>query len=156
MAVLLLFSTVARGEGVPATAASPAVLNQIAAELRELKREFLEDRIERQEARVSALERELQRAHFDLQSGDDSQRTESQDAMQLDQQLSDPALSPEQRAELEAVRTEVAATAQRERSAQRQRESETAESLHHERARLESLRGALRALSALPPSTSGQ
>jgi len=73
-------------------------------ELRELRRELLADHIERQEAQVEALEREMRQARAEIQMAEEVQRAQNQELIQVDQRLSDPELSPEERSQLESVR----------------------------------------------------
>ena len=123
-------------------------LKSVAAELRELRREVLADRIERQEARVQTLEHELDQARATLRTGEEVQRSQDQEMIQLNQRLSDPALPADERSQLESVRAEATVASQIDRTAYLQGEAQIVEKLRKERNRLDSLRAAARTLSA--------
>ena len=121
-------------------------LKAVAAELRELRKEVLAERTERQEERVRVLEHELDQARAALRSGEEVQRAQNQEMIQLDQRLADPELPADERSQLESVRTE-ATTSQIDGTAYLQKEAQIGEKLRQERIRLNSLRAAARALS---------
>jgi hypothetical protein len=122
-------------------------LQFIATELRDLRRELLEDRLERQLARVRALEVELNQARIERSDGVEVQRAQAQELLNLEQQLADPALAAEERTALLALRTEVTARDGADRADFAQKEKQIAERLQSEQTRLESLRAMARALA---------
>lgn len=130
---------------VPDTA---AWLRFMAEELRELRRELLDDRIEKQVARVRALERELQQARMEHQDGDAVQRAQDQEMIQVDQRLADAGLPAEERAELEAARATATSSDQSYRDSMTHKITEISEALRREQLRLESLRANAQWLAA--------
>src|SRR5262245_32045981 len=86
-----------------------AWLQSVTAELRELRRELMADRIERQEERVRRLESAYHQTSSELQTNEEVQRAQAQEIAQLDRSLTDPNLPPEERSELEATRVAAAA-----------------------------------------------
>lgn len=124
-----------------------AWLKFVASELRELRREVLDDRLERQEVRVRALEFQLRQSRTERQDGEEVQRAQNQEVLQLEQQLADPALSPEDRTQLESIRAEAASREQTDRGLLAQKEAQLTEKLRREQQRLEALRAVARSLS---------
>jgi hypothetical protein len=122
-------------------------LQFIATELRDLRRELLEDRLERQQTRVRALEAELNQARIERNDGVDVQRAQAEELLNLDKQIADPALAAEQRAELQALRTELTAREGADRADAGLKEKQLAERLQREQTRLESLRAMARAMA---------
>ena len=112
-------------------------IKSVATELRQLRKELFEDRIERQEERMRALEHEFSQVRAQLQNGEQVQRAQNQEILQMDQRLSDPSLTEDERAQLESVRTEAGASNQIDQAALLQREAEIGENLRRERIRLE-------------------
>jgi len=125
-----------------------AWLRFVAEELRELRRELLDDRIEKQTARVRALERELEQARMEHQDGEAVERTQEQEMLQVDQRLADAGLPADERADLEAVRATAATSDQSYRDLMTRKMTEIGETLRRERLRLESLRASAQALAA--------
>lgn len=123
-----------------------AWLKFVAAELRELRREVLADRLERQEVRVGALEFQLRQSRSERQDGEEVQRAQNQELLQLEQQLADPALSPEDRTQLESIRAEAASREQTDRGLLAQKEAQISEKLRREQQRLDALRAVARSL----------
>ena len=144
----------AEGASKPEASQTMAWLQFVAAEVRELRRELLEDRLDRQETRVRALERELRQAHVELQDGEEIQRAQSQELVQVDQRLGDLALPPEERSQLEELRTSVSLRSHSDRGALTQKAAQIGEQLQRERARLEALRALARSLA--PPANESQ
>ena len=133
-------------------APNTAVLLQfLAAEIRELRRELLEDRIERQQARVQALDRELSQARLDRQQEEEFQRSQNQEMIQVQQRLGDSSLPADERSHLEALRTDLVAR-QTDRTASTQKEARITDQMQYEQGRLEWLRRLSRSLA--PPSAS--
>jgi hypothetical protein len=122
-------------------------MKSIAADLRQLRKEMFEDRIERQDDRVRALEHEFGLVRAQLQNGEQVQRAQNQEILQMDQRLSDSSLTDDERSQLESVRTEAGASNQIDQAALLQKEAEVSENLRRERLRLDSLRAAVRVLS---------
>ena len=127
-------------------------LRFVAAELRTLRREMLDDRVERQETRVRALEKELDQLRLARQDSEEAQSARTRDLIQVDQRLGDSAVPAEERSQLEDLRTSVAAHAQNEATASTKKEAQINGQLLRERERLESLRNLARALA--PPEGS--
>jgi hypothetical protein len=133
---------------------SLAWLQFLAAEVRELRRELLEDRIERQESRIRALGREIQQARAEREQVESERRVSSQQMLDIDRQLADPALPAEERQELATLRAEAISRGPTNRAATERNETQLSEKLRQEQLRLEWLRGLARALA--PPSTGSQ
>ena len=131
-----------------------AWLRFVASELRQLRLEVLNDRIERQEARVRVLDHELQQVRNERQDGEEVQRLQEQEISQLVQRLSDPALSPDERSQLQSLRSELTVREPTERAGSAQKEAQTGERLRQEQLRLESLRSLARSLA--PQSAQSQ
>jgi hypothetical protein len=140
-----------RGEepAKPDASQTMAWLQFIATELRELRREFVEDRLERQEMRVRALDRDLRQVRVEHQDGEEVERARSLELVEVDQQLANPALSAEDRAQLENLRNSVTT----ERTAVAQKEAQINDQLRREQARLESLRALARELAPTTTQT---
>lgn len=125
----------------------------LATEVRELRRELLDDRIERQETRIRSLERELQQARLEREQAEAQRRTMGQQMLDIERQLTDPAMPPEQREELAVIRAAAMSRGPADTVVQRD-ESRLTETLRREQIRLEWLRGLARSLA--PPSTGSQ
>ena len=160
---VLLFLTLAVCSAVRLLPAEPpagetsnamAWLQFVARELRELRRELAADRVDRQEARVLVVGQQLQQARLERQQGEELQRVHSQEILQLDQQLTDPALPAEDRSKLQTVRAELVNAAPRDRETSAQKEAQITEALRNAQLHLERLRAAARALT--PEATAPQ
>lgn len=154
---IFVLAALAAAAANPTVAADPskddssnsiAWLRFIATEIRQLRRELLEDRLERQEARVKALERELQQVRAERQQSDDLQGAQAQETSQLEERLRDPEISAEQRSQLEALRAELLTRAPTDREVFARKENEASDALRRERARLAQLHQLLRAFMA--------
>ena len=145
------FCVVAADSSKGETPETIAWLQYVASQLLELKRDLANDRIERQEARVQALEREYTQARLEREGGEEIQRTQAQEVAQMDQRLADPSLPAEEREQLQATRTAASSTDQSYRTALSHKVTELADSLRREQARLASLRAALQAFSSPAP-----
>jgi prefoldin subunit 5 len=98
------------GVAAPQNADNSAVwLKQLIAEIRELRRDLLEQRVENLEATIGQLESELQQVEADQRRLPGEERAQSHEIAALDEQLAQSTLSPDERAELEASRNELAA-----------------------------------------------
>ena len=124
----------------------------VALELRELRRELAADRVDRQEARVSALGQQLQQARLERQQGEELLRVHGQELLQLDQQLADPAIPAEERSKLQAVRGELVNATPKDRETSAQREAQITDALRNAQLHLERLRAAARALAPAAPA----
>lgn len=140
-------------ESVKQEASTLTWMQFLAAEVRELRREMLEDRIERLESRFHALGREIQQARAEREQAEPDQRAASRQVLEIDRQLADPALSDEERRELADLRA-VISRGPTDRVDAERIERQLTETLHQEQLRLERLRGLARALT--PPSTGSQ
>ncbi|MEO8663053.1 MAG: hypothetical protein ABI693_31630 [Bryobacteraceae bacterium] len=127
-----------------------AWLQYVASQLLELRRDIANDRVERQEARVQALERECTQARLERDSGEEIQRTQAQEVVQMDQRLADPSLPAEEREQLQATRTAASSTDQSYRTALARKVTELGDSLRREQTRLASLRATLQAFASSP------
>jgi hypothetical protein len=119
----------------------------LATEVRHLRLEILADRIERREARVAGMQREVERLRRAAQLETDAQGGQADELRQLDEQLRDTGLSADQRSAFEELRTSILA---RPRGPVPDREDTAAlaTALHTEQERLASLRAIERALNA--------
>lgn len=130
------------------TAKIHASLQAVAYELRELRRALAEDRLERQQLRVEALEAELADVRRERQDADELQRERQDEVSTLDRKIGDAATSAEQRADLQALRTELIGGNPHDSVGSLQKESAISEKLRQAYARL-------RETSALVQSLSG-
>jgi predicted nuclease with TOPRIM domain len=135
------------------TASVLAWLQFVGAELRELRREMLQDRLERQQSRVGDLERELEQVRLERQQGEELQRSQAQEMQSLEQRLRDPAVPAEERAQLEAFRAEISTRGPAVHSTALQKEAQITDRLRHEQVRLQSLLQLERLLT--PPTNTG-
>jgi hypothetical protein len=106
------------------------------------------DRIERQEERVRRLESSYRQTSSELQTNEEVQRAQAQEIAQLDRNLTDPNLPPEERSELEATRVAAAAEDSSQRVALTRKITDIGEALLRERNRLNSLRAAEKSLAS--------
>ena len=137
----------------PKADGTEAWIRFVAAELRELRRELLYDRIERQQERVRRLEHELQQADSELQNGEEAQRAQAQEINQLDRSLGDPNLPSEERSQLEATRVAAVSEDQSYRASLTRKVTDIGEALRRERGRLDSLLSSARAIALPQPGT---
>jgi hypothetical protein len=92
----------------PLSNANPAaLLKQLAREVSQLKFELQKLQLELQYGKVAQLERDLQRAQASHRALEAEEAGLLQGIAQLDQQLSQPALAPAERRELEVSRAEL-------------------------------------------------
>jgi cell division protein FtsB len=92
----------------PLSNANPAaLLKQLAGEVSELKFELQKLQLEIQYGKVAQLERDLQQVQASRKALETEEAALLQGIAQLDQQLSHPALAPEERRELEVSRAEL-------------------------------------------------
>ncbi len=89
--------------------ADTALLRQLAAEVKTLKAEVFKLQLELQQARVARWERELQQTLADKQKLEGKSAEIAAELATLDQHLSLPSLTPEERAEMEKSREQLAA-----------------------------------------------
>ena len=122
------------------TSSVAAWLRIVGSELRELRRELLEDRLERQQIRVRELERESEGIRAERQQAEESQRSQGQELAQVEQQLQSSSVPAEERAQLEAVRNQIASRDPAIVAAAMTKEQQVNEALGREHSRLESLR----------------
>jgi hypothetical protein len=115
-----------------------AWLQAVVSELRELRRELLEDRLERQEARVRALEGESRRVRAERLQAEALQHRQNLELVRVDERLRDPDLGPDTRSQLETLRTEFTRGAS-DRTDFAHLESLAGEKLNREQLRLEKL-----------------
>lgn len=100
--------------GAPASvsgnaASQVAWIQYLAAELRRLQIELLEDRRDLQQARLQDLERDLESIQTRQQEIQEEQRSQTQRAAEIDGQLLQSNLSNPERAELEAQKADLLA-----------------------------------------------
>jgi septal ring factor EnvC (AmiA/AmiB activator) len=126
----------------------------LASEIRELRRELLEDRIERQETRIRTLARELQKVNIEREQAEVQRQAARQQMAELERQLADPAITVEERQELAAVQADVISHGPSNVASSQRDEPELSEGLRKEQLRLDWLRGLARSLA--PPSTGSQ
>jgi cell division protein FtsB len=94
--------------GDPLSNANPAtLLQQLAREVSRLKFDLQKLQLEIQYGKVAQLERELQQAQASRKALEAEEAALLQGIAQLDQQLSQPALAPAERRELEVSRAEL-------------------------------------------------
>jgi chromosome segregation ATPase len=95
------------GAELGAQSADQPALREVISELRKLRLELLEQRVESQEANILQLERELQQVRADQQRLEQQEREQADALAQLEQRLSETSLTAEDRHELEANRAGV-------------------------------------------------
>jgi len=110
---LLLFASIVAAQtpnnNAPSNqAADAALLRQLAAEVKTLKAEVFRLQLELQQARVARWERELERALADKQKLESKGAEIADELATLDQHLSLPSLTPEEREEMEKSKEQLA------------------------------------------------
>jgi chromosome segregation ATPase len=106
------------GADLGAQSADQPALKEMINQLRKLRLELLEQRVENQEGNILQLERELQQVGADQQRLEQQEREQAEALAQLEQRLSEAQLTPEDRHELEAT-TRAAVIARGDRGAAR-------------------------------------
>jgi colicin import membrane protein len=144
-----LASTHAAAQDLPAN-------RTLLEEIRGLRIELLEERIERRDERIAGLERQLAEAQAERQRIAEAQRAQNEEIAEFDQRLASPGLPAEDRAEVERLRsqwTSAAASrvAEQAVSASR-RESELRAQLAREQQSRRQLQEALRAMGGVTPT----
>lgn len=108
---LCLAQTVGPIPAMPEKGSGPqnlsAWLQYVALELKNLRLELIEERREKQQAGLAALERELQLIRDQQKDLDEQQNAESREPMEIDVQLTQPDLSKARREELEARKADL-------------------------------------------------
>ena len=111
----------------PPVAASQVDLTRLASDVRQLKAEVLQMRIEATTDRLALMERELRRGEETLRWLTTEEGTLQQEVEDLQRQLQDPALSSDQRSEITATASEAstngAAWLSEQRAAAEQRDT---------------------------------
>jgi hypothetical protein len=107
-------------------------LEQLTLEIKQLRLELLEQRLDNMATTISSMERDLRQVHTARQSLADKELAVNREIAALDQQLREPTLAPDERAELENARASLADSAQTksERASLAQSETELTERLH--------------------------
>jgi hypothetical protein len=139
------------------TAASPQVASQtvsadsklaawmqsIALELRALRLELLEERCERQQARLREVERELELVHNQQRELEEEQSAEAQQTTEIDAHLAQSNLSSQEREDLQSEKSDLLAAGQARfgssRVALSQREAQVRERITIEQQRVQFL-----------------
>jgi hypothetical protein len=136
----LVVSAAAPVQGGQGAAGTPA---NLAEEVKALRLELVEERIERQREKVAKLERGLARMGSDRQRAEQGYEALGVEVTQIDERLGDPTLGEEERAGLEATKVELVETSlarsRAERKALSQREQRLSSQLSAERERLRTL-----------------
>lgn len=104
---LITTTVLLNAAGASEETSQTATISRMAVELRTLKAELLECRLEIQAGKVAWLERELQQAHFDKQGLEAAARMQVQEIREVDHRLSSPELAGDERSELQSVRAEI-------------------------------------------------
>jgi hypothetical protein len=89
----------------------PSWVQSVLAEIRSLRIEMLQYRLELMAAKVPILERELEQARIEQQVLDEEQRSEAQEISSIDSHLNDVAVEPAEREDLETRRNALVARA---------------------------------------------
>lgn len=130
-----------KDNGSPRTTATDSVksgadlfvmrLEELTVELRLLRLELLEQRLDGLAASISSSERELNQLQTARQSLTDKEFAINHEIVALDQQLKEPTLPPDEQADLENARASLVLRAQtdRDRASLTQRESELTQRL---------------------------
>jgi DNA repair exonuclease SbcCD ATPase subunit len=83
------------------------LLQRLAAEVRKLRSELLEQRLESQELRITLLKNELEQARATQQQLEEQERTISQEVAEVEKQLGQASLMVADREQLEATKAEL-------------------------------------------------
>jgi len=83
------------------------LLQRLTVEVRKLRSELLEQRLEAQELKLTLLKRELEQARAKQQQLEEEEQALSQEVAELDKQLSQSTLTTEDREQLETAKTEL-------------------------------------------------
>ena len=158
--LLLLATGAARGQSGNTAAPcgqeglEPNQHKALVAEVRKLRIELLEFRIEAQAAKIPILEHQLGLIEAQRLKLAEEEQTGSQQLANIDAQLSDQTLAPAQRAEIEGVKATFA-TAQAEhlmmaRQSLQVQGAETSTAVNFEQRRLQALKAKLNELTTGP------
>lgn len=160
--LFLLANAAAWGQGLSGSTAAPCAPNSVdeaqqkglLQEVRKLRIELLEVRMEAQNVKVLNLEQGLTQIEVQRSRLLEEERAAPQQLANLDPRYQGQTLLPEQRAELEILKATFMATQTEhlntERSALQAREAETSAALQLEQQRLQALKAKLNELTAAP------
>ena len=125
-----------------------AWLQYLAAELAQVRRELHEERIEKQEAKVQALESTLEQIRAARRDNEQQGLMLARELARIDQQLLASPLSAEERSQIEAFRADLLARKPSAPADPGRHDAEAAERLAHEQRRLQKLKEVANALAA--------
>jgi hypothetical protein len=147
--------------GLPALAQSgascgeAAPLQALLSEVRSLRIELLLQKIERTQSGIVELQSQLQRSEADLKHIGQQQHSQSEEIAELQQLLNQPAISQEERSQLEANRSQImtdgAARLKERASVSARRSSELREQLGRQQRLNQQLLETLRELAGKVP-----
>ena len=151
LTLVLIVAPVLKAQTADAARQEPnlvlAWLQHLAAELAQVRRELQEERIEKQEAKVKGLERELEQVRAARRDNEEQVRMQAQEIARLDQQLLASTLPAEERSQIEAVRADLLARRPSAPADPERQDAEAAERLANEQRRLQKLKEVANALA---------
>jgi hypothetical protein len=150
--IKLLIVTVVMLAPCPAQQTPDAIswLQFIGQELSQIRVELLEQRTVEEAGRLAGLQRELESLHTLQAQHQSEDRAQKQQLADLEKQAGDPNTDSEARLQIQAVRSQLASTAELTRLARNSltaREAELNERVHAARARLQSIADRLKRLT---------
>ena len=117
-----------------------AWLRHLASELASVRRELLEERLAKQQEKVETLEREFEQMRAHRRESEEQERMQAQELARVEQSLLAPALTPEERAQLEGLRAELVARKPSAPANPGRSEGLAVERLRQEQGRLQAMR----------------
>lgn len=140
----------------PASACGEQVqLQTLLAEVRSLRIELLQEKIERAQFRIAEIEHNIRIAETERSQASSQQRTQAQELNEIQERLTQPSLATEERTELEAYRqqmmTSAASRLAEQASSLAKREAALRDQLGQEQRQRNQLLENLRSLGGTPP-----
>jgi hypothetical protein len=130
-------------------------LHAILAEVRNLRIELLQERLERTELRIADVQQKLRAAEAERNQASREQQVHAQEVVEVQQRLAQPSLGDAERAELEAYGTQLTTSAAAKLaehiSSVARRETNLHSQLEREQRVRHQLLESLRSVGATPP-----